>query len=305
MKYNGLDIIFSDWKETCNIETNVYALSINKKETESLALCLKGSINKETAEAYTNKVSLFKSFESKEFSLSGHKNKEYGIGDLELIREEWENLKKLVDEANTIDGCKKKTITDKIGLTITKVVLSSKEYYFVATQESSEKMYKKKKIFSVGEVLKTMRPNEFFTMTNDFDCIIDEEQGCFYSLKNSQVIQLFNLKEKIKGIVKSLENNIDEWDFIENVDLIKCSINQQNIYEPLFKIFKDKEYVDSLKIMTAVEFKERLIRVANGKITENDFQDNKLIINKANRALFLELLARKKKYNIVTDSIEV
>ena len=56
--------------------------------------------------------------------------------------------------------------------------------------------------------------------------------------------------------------------------------------------------------MTATDFKSRIIRVSKGKITDKDFKDDKLVITRSNRALFLDLLAKKMKYNIATDSVE-
>ena len=141
-------------------------------------------------------------------------------------------------------------------------------------------------------------------MCGDFDCIIDEGQKCFYSLKNIPVINRFKLREAIKSEVKSSESILDDWSFIDNVDGIKGCLEQQNVYEPLFKVFRDKQYTEELKAMTASDFKSRIIRVSKGKITDKDFKEDKLVITRSNRALFLDLLAKKMKYNIATDSVE-
>ena len=175
MPYNGLDVIFDTWSAATDIKTDVYALHNDSNPENSKAICMQGSINQETAEAYTQKITMFKTFVAKEFSLSGYQSKEYGVGDISLVKAVWDEYKNLIDGAQSIKGSGEKSITDKIELTITKVVLSSKkEYYFVATQEPSEKLYKKKKVYSVGDTLVSMKPNEFFTMCGDFDCIIDE-----------------------------------------------------------------------------------------------------------------------------------
>ena len=222
-----------------------------------------------------------------------------------MVKAVWDGYKNLIDGAQSIKESGEKSITDKIELTITKVVLSSeKEYYFVATQEPSEKLYKKKKVYSVGDTLVSLKPNEFFTMCGDFDCIIDEGQRCFYSLKNTLIINRFKLREAIKNEVKSSESILDDWTFIDNVDVIKGCMEQQNVYEPLFKVFKDQQYTAELKAMTASDFKSRIIRVSKGKISDKDFKEDKLVITRSNRALFLDLLAKKMKYNIATDSVE-
>lgn len=305
MPYNGLDVIFDTWSAATDIKTDVYALHIDSNPENSKAICMQGSINQETAEAYTQKITMFKTFVAKDFSLSGYQSKEYGVGDISLVKAVWDEYKNLIHGAQSIKGSGEKSITDKIELTITKVVLSSKkEYYFVATQEPSEKLYKKKKVYSVGDTLVSLKPNEFFTMCGDFDCIIDEEQKCFYSLKNTPVINRFKLREAIKNEVKSSESILDDWSFIDNVDGIKGCLEQQNVYEPLFKVFRDKQYTEELKAMTASDFKSRIIRVSKGKITDKDFKEDKLVITRSNRALFLDLLAKKMKYNIATDSVE-
>ncbi len=305
MIYNGLEVIFNTWNVATDIKIDVYALHIDLNPENSKAICMQGSVNQETAEAYTQKVAIFKTFTAKDFSLSGYQSKEYGVGDISLIRDIWSDFKTLIDDASSIKECREKRLTDKIELTITRVVLNSKKtYYFVATQESSEKLYKKKKFYSVGENLVSLKPNDFFTMSSDFDCIIDENQNCFYSLKNTYVIKWFKLREAIKNEVKSFEGILDDWSFIDNVDGIKGCIEQQNVYEPLFKVFSDKMYSQQLKEMVAADFRSRIIRVSNGKITENDFNDNKFVITRSNRALFLGLLAKKMKYNIATDTVE-
>ena len=305
MLYNGLDVIFDTWKDATDIKTDIYALHIDSTPENSKAICMQGSINQETAEAYTQKITIFKTFTTKDFSLSGYQSKEYGVGDISLIKAVWDEFKNLIAGAQSIKECGEKKVTDKVELTITKVVLSSKkEYYFVATQESSEKLYQKKKIYSVGETLVSLKPNKFFTMCGDFECIIDEEQNCFYSLKNTSVITRFKLREAIKNEVKSSKSILDDWVFIDNVDVIKGCIEQQNVYEPLFKVFRDQQYTSELKAMTATDFKSRIIRVSKGKITDKDFKDDKLVITRSNRALFLDLLAKKMKYNIATDSVE-
>ena len=305
MPYNGLDVIFNTWNVATDIKTDVYALHIDSTPENSKAICMQGSINQETAEAYTQKISIFKAFTAKEFSLSGYQSKEYGVGDISLVKAVWDEFKTLIAGAQSIKESGEKKVTDKVELTITKVVLSSKkEYYFVATQESSEKLYQKKKIYSVGETLVSLKPNEFFTMCGDFECIIDEEQNCFYSLKNTPVITRFKLREAIKNEVKSSESILDDWTFIDNVDVIKGCMEQQNVYEPLFKVFRDQQYTAELKAMTATDFKSRIIRVSKGKITDKDFKEDKLVITRSNRALFLDLLAKKMKYNIATDSVE-
>lgn len=71
MPYNGLDVIFNTWNAATDIKTDVYALHIDSNTENSKAICMQGSINQETAEAYTQKMSLFKTFNAKEFSLSG------------------------------------------------------------------------------------------------------------------------------------------------------------------------------------------------------------------------------------------
>lgn len=305
MPYKGLDVIFDTWNDATDIKTDVYALHIDSTPENSKAICMQGSINQETAEAYTQKISIFKAFTAKEFSLSGYQSKEYGVGDIPLVKAVWDEFKTLIAGAQSIKESGEKKVTDKVELTITKVVLSSKkEYYFVATQESSEKLYQKKKIYSVGETLVSLKPNEFFTMCGDFECIIDEEQNCFYSLKNTSVITRFKLREAIKNEVKSSESILDDWTFIDNVDVIKGCMEQQNVYEPLFKVFRDQQYTAELKAMTATDFKSRIIRVSKGKITDKDFKEDKLVITRSNRAMFLDILAKKMKYNIATDSVE-
>ncbi len=305
MPYNGLDVIFDTWNVSTDIKTDVYALHIDSDNKNSKAICMQGSINQETAEAYTQKISMFKAFDAKEFSLSGYQSKEYGVGDISLVKVVWDELKSLIAGAQSIKESGEKKATDKVELTITKVVLkSNKEYYFVATQESSEKLYKKKRIYSVGETLVSLKPNEFFTMCEDFECIIDEEQNCFYTLKSTPVINRFKLREAIKNEVKSSEAILDDWNFIDNVDVIKGCMEQQNVYEPLFKVFRDQQYTAELKAMTSTDFKSRIIRVSKGKITDKDFKKDKLVITRSNRALFLDLLAKKMKYNIATDSVE-
>ena len=304
MSYKGLNVIFCEWNNSDSIKTDIYALHIDNEVTEDIAVCMQGSINQETSEAYTQKIAMFKTFSARDFSLSGYGSKEYGVGDLELINEKWEVLKHKLNNAITIDESKIKKATNNLELTVTKVTISDNVYYFLATQEPSEKMYKKKKIYSVGERLVSLKPNEFFTMSGDFDCIIDEQQSCFYSIKNNQVINRFNLKDAIKNAVKSSEGVLDDWLFIDNIESIKDSLDKQNVFGPLFKIFGDVEYVKQLKDMKAIDFKTRLIRVSNGKIIESDFKDDKLVITRSNRALFLDLLSKKMKYNIATDSIE-
>ena len=71
MPYNGLDVIFNTWNAATDIKTDVYALHIDSNTENSKAICMQGSLNQETAEAYTQKMSLFKTFNAKEFSLSG------------------------------------------------------------------------------------------------------------------------------------------------------------------------------------------------------------------------------------------
>ena len=69
-------------------------------------------------------------------------------------------------------------------------------------------------------------------------------------------------------------------------------------------MFRDQQYTAELKAMTASDFKSRIIRVSKGKISDKDFKGDKLVITRSNRALFLDLLAKKMKYNIATDSVE-
>ena len=219
MTYKSLDSVFSAWNAATDIKTDVYALHIDKDSAKSMAVCLQGSINQDTAEAYTQKIAILKSCIAKDFSLAGYKNKEYGAGDLALIKDIWDSYMNLINSASSIKESGLKRATDKVELTITRVTLSSKgEYYFVSAQESSEKLYQKKKIYSVGETLTSLKPKDFFTMCGDFECIIDEKHNCFYSVKNSQVINRFNLREAIKNDVKASEAILDDWSFIDNID---------------------------------------------------------------------------------------
>lgn len=304
MTYKGLDNIFGSWNAPTQIETDIYALHLDDDSAKNVAVCMQGSINQETSEAYTKKIAMIKTFDLQDFSLSGYNSKEYGVGNLELIKDNWEVLKSLLDHAITIDEIKIKKATTYLDLTITKITFLDKVYYFIATQESSEKLYKKRRIYAVGESLVSLKPNEFYTMSGDFDCIIDEYQSCFFAIKNTQVINCFNLKDAIKNTVQSSKGILDDWTFIDNVQGIKDSLEKQNVYAPLFKIFSDDEYTQQLRAMKAVDFKTRLVRVSNGKITENDFNGDKLVITRSNRALVLDLLSKKLKYNIATDSIE-
>ncbi|MCH5316232.1 MAG: hypothetical protein J1E81_09975 [Eubacterium sp.] len=304
MTYKGLDNIFGQWNDSTNIKTDIYALHLDDDATKNVAVCMQGSINQETSEAYTKRIAMFKTFSPQDFSLSGYGSKEYGVGNLDLIKASWEVLKSLLDHAITIRESKIKQATTYLDLTITKITYFDKIYYFIATQESSEKLYKKRRIYSVGERLSSLKPNEFYTMSGDFDCIIDEDQSCFFAIKNTQVINCFNLKDAIKSVVQSSDGILDDWTFIDNVKDIKDSLDKQNVYAPLFRIFSDEDYTQQLKAMKAIDFKTRLIRVSSGKITENDFNGDKLVITRSNRALVLDLLSKKLKYNIATDSIE-
>lgn len=86
MPYNGLDAIFDTWDVATDVKTDVYALHIDSNPANSKAICMQGSINQETAEAYTQKISIFKAFTAKAFSLSGYQSKEYGVGDISLVK---------------------------------------------------------------------------------------------------------------------------------------------------------------------------------------------------------------------------
>ena len=124
MPYTGLDVIFNTWNAATDIKTDVYALHIDSNPDNSKAICMQGSINQETAEAYTQKITTFKTFVAKEFSLSGYQSKEYGVGDVSLVKAVWDGNKNLIDGTQSIKESREKSITDKIELTITKVVLS-------------------------------------------------------------------------------------------------------------------------------------------------------------------------------------
>lgn len=284
------------------ITCNVYGLHLEKDNAECFSVNFSGEINVETLYTYRQKIKLFSTLNAVDFSLSGYGSKEFGIGEINLIQTKWNDYKNLLEKASNLDNLSH--ATENIKVTITRLVLGEKEYYCISNQEPSEKLYKKRRTYSVKDNLKLLRPNEFFTMTSDIDCIIDEQNECFYSFKNTNVIGLFDLDRAIAKYVSDKIEELDAWQFINNIDDIKHSIKHKNVYSSLYQILSKESYVNKLKTMSAEVMKERIIRVSNGDMTEENFADSKLIITKSNRAYILKLLAKKMKYNIAFDSVE-
>lgn len=305
MKYKSLENIFSGLKNSKQVSSNIYGIHIGENESDNFAICLSGEINSETNNEYVEKIIKYKtSFKCMDFSLGGYESKAYGVADLALGQSIWNSLKELIENSKNISEIKEKCVTDAISLTVVDLRYNGNTYYCLAYQEPTTKLYKKKKVYTVGSRLVSLKPNEFFTMTSDLDCIIDEQQWCFYSLRNTNVIKLFDLNIAIMNEVKNKKEIIDQWTFVDNIDDIKSNLDKKNVYEPLFKIISDEDYVKQLKIIQPSQFKERLIRVSKGQIVDNDFKDNRLCVNNQNRAFFLKLLAKKLKYNIGTDAVE-
>lgn len=284
------------------ITCNVYGLHLENDNDKSFSVNFSGKINTETLSTYLQKIKLFSTFNGVDFSLSGYGSKEFGIGRIDLIQAKWDYYKDLLEKASDLD--KLSHATENIKVTITKLVVGEKEYYCISNQEPSEKLYKKSRIYSVKDNLKLLKPNEFFTMTSDIDCIIDEHDECFYSFKNTNVIGLFDLDRVIAKYVSDKIEELDAWQFVSNIEDIKRSIEQKNVYSSLYQILSKDSYANQLKTMSAEVMKERIIRVSNGDMTEENFTDSKLIITKSNRAYILKLLAKKMKYNIAFDSVE-
>ena len=305
MKFNDLKTIFINWEKAEDISSNIYGIHFDAQDkTLNFAVSMSGSINLDTNFAYTGKIQMFKNFKAVDFSIIPYGSKEYGVGEMKLIQEQWDYLKNLTNVNNLQEITGRANASEAIHLTIVKIKLNEKSYYCLSFQEPSEKMYKKKKIYSVTTTLTTLMTNEFFTMISDIDCIIDEEQKCFYALKNSNVISLFGLETVVAESVAKDIQIVDDWKFIENKDVIKSAASQKNIYGTLFKIFNDKNYIEELKKVSPQEMKQRLIRVSKGEIKEENFNDDKLILTRKNRAYILDLLSKKKKYNPATDSVE-
>ena len=306
MNFKDIKTVFTNWDKSEDVTSNIYGVHFDDSGDKNLdfAVSMAGSINLDTAIAYTSKIQMFKNLKAVDFSIMGYENKEYGVGGIDLIQAHWNFLKSLisVDNLQTIMG--KSNASESLDLTIVEITLNDKTYYFLSFQESSEKMYKKRKIYSVKNVLTTLKTNEFFTMTSDIDCIIDEEQKCFYALKNKNVIDMFGLETVACQSVATEIQIIDNWKFIENAEIIKKDAGQKNIYGPLFKIFNDKKYVEELKQVSPQEMKQRLIRVSKGQISTENFKDDKLVLSRKNRAYILDLLCKKKKYNPATDTVE-
>lgn len=87
-------------------------------------------------------------------------------------------------------------------------------------------------------------------------------------------------------------NIIDKWKFIANISFIKERVFQKNVYSNLYRIFNRQDDLERLRKISPAKFKWFLIHEYSDRITEADFEGEKLIITRHNMEAVLKILVK-------------
>ena len=292
-----------------NAKINFYSVKYNKRsKNENYAFSLPSEINESILKEICSNLTVYANQECKALNTTEKPTDAYEYVDLKTVYENWMEISSLITSPSPFNGKEANTKVSGANVGICHMRYLNNNYFLFLKQVSFQKAFQGKSVFmNSNNKLKEINVSDMIFLSTYVDFIIyptSQDEGYVYVVNRNFFEEFFNFYDHIKKYVQNEIHIIDDWKFLESVELIKKKAGQKNVYKNLFKVFQDKEYIEQIKHVKASDLKERLISKGNGAFSEKDFNGNKLVITRSNLANVMKALAKGFKYNFITDRAE-
>ena len=307
----GSKMIFdniSDLKEKTKI--NIYGVLYKHKSKENnFSIGLPENINRILKKDYVDQIKAINNYKIKAFDPS---NSGLYEGTCEKVK--YLNLKPQVDYIFQLlekHGNYKKENVTKIRQTnayICEMKYNDKMLYIFSCQDNTtEKIFTNKHILMAQEDdVKIIENKKVFMYSSHIDFIIEknDDKGQVLIFNKHNFIKFFNYDEEIKKFVIENIKIIDEWKFLNSADFIKEKVINKKVYQNLYKVFRDEDYMEQIKKVTPKQLKKNLLENSSGEFSNDDFDNDKLLITKANINVVIKMISKGFRYNFFTNKAE-
>mgnify|MGYP004455235201 CR=1 FL=1 len=287
---------------------NIYAMRYaQQKKDENIAVALPGNLNIQFRKDFCNNIIKYENAIEKSFNpiIDGLEDGTYEYVSLEHVRQKWNEIEALINNANSYNGNNKKLVSYS-NMFICAMDYDGVRYYFLAKQKNtSEKILKGKCVFWENQdKLKLLGNNEVFVLNSYVGVIVDLNNKKVLIFDKKIFQQIFKYDDYQKEKVKNNIHIIDDWKFLLSTDLIKEKCSQKNVYSSLAVVFEDENYLKQIKETTPVQLKKNLLARSSNNFTENDFDGDKLKVTSKNINIVMKMLAKGFKFNFFTNNAE-
>lgn len=211
----------------------------------------------------------------------------------EAMMEKWGRLEKLLQNAMSYERGNIEEIR-RCDLCVCAAEYGNKRYYLCARQNRPIKTLLRQETVILennGElVIKPLRNVRLTRTVVDFIVDMEEKRIIFLDSGSYEAIVREDGAKEI--FVRRNLNIIDKWKFIANISFIKERVFQKNVYSNLYRIFNRQDDLERLRKISPAKFKWFLIHEYSDRITEADFEGEKLIITRHNMEAVLKILVK-------------
>lgn len=292
-----------------NSKSNFYSVIFNKKQPKNItAIVLPGKNTSDFIEPINESLRNFKDCTSAPYNPSekSETNYEYLVAD-DKINKTLDQVFSGLEDFKEIKNIKPAEL-GKSNVLICEMDWNKKIYYLFMEQKPSDKLYKGKKGFIIGDdKLKVIENSKLFFLQFDigFICEKNNSQHVIYIFNKKYFEFFFDYENHLKNKVKYHINSIRNWNFIDDFTLIESKIEQKNVYRQLAKIVDDNEYMNVIENTKPEELKKTLLAKGANKFSESDFdKNNRLIVTASSMSKIIKMITKGFHYNFFEDKAE-
>lgn len=280
-----------------------------RNQKNNFAVCLPGNMNSQFLGDICCYLNGWSESKCVPFNPVSHEEGTYEHISLSEIQSHWNNILKLIGEAKNFKDGENKKLVSEANMSVCLLQYRDIQYYLCAKQQTLTGLLRGKRVLmSCNDKLELVEAGRLFLLNGGVDFIVHgiglpEEQRTFL-LGRENFFAIFKYYEHLKRSVQEKLSEIDQWDFLVSVELIRNKSEQKNVYLNLSKVFSDQEYLRQMRQVHPAELKKRLLNKSGGSFTENDFEGEKLLVTAQNLERVMRMLAKGFKYNFFTDKAE-
>lgn len=223
------------------------------------------------------------------------------------IEKHWDKIVEIFESTkNMAKGAKKLSSSN---LCLMDLTYNNKRYYIGLSQYPIDNVYKGKPLWhsKEGKIVKCEQ-DDYFLFANDITFIVTSEEGkmIIYIFNQKVFNNFFNYDEHISQYARDHFCEVEEIKLVDSWEIIKRKIHKKYVYNTIYKIVKDSEYLKQMKDVSRLSFKERVLKKdTSGSFTQADFtEDGKIILTQEKMKPLLDILGKKHRYNYFTDKAE-
>ena len=210
------------------------------------------------------------------------------------------------DELNAINAYSLR----KANMLICELTYNTKKYYLFMQQVPSDRVFKGKKEFVIGDgKIVNMHNSKGFVLSFVIGFIWEfsdeKKNSMMYVFDRTYFSKIFDYEEHLKKIVEEKSSVIEELPFLNNSSVLMEKLAQKNVYRSFAKIINDEDYIRAMNETPAQTLKQRLLEKSNSNFKPEDFDENdELIVTNESYKKIVKMICKGFKYNFFQDRAE-